>query len=391
MQSLQSLKTSLTLQKISAVVFTLLFGTVGVAYLHLSSAAKPSVQLYLAPASAQVADGDSFSVQVRIANPSGTSVDYAKAYLAFPINDLAVTSISTTTTNFATGIEQSYNNQTGTVHIVREKNSASKSKDLALATITFQGKAVSSAVVYFSADSFVGLSSHNSNLLSKMSGGTYVVTAPEATATNNPIDPTSSETYVPESSDSFGGSEPPSSADGTAPVDPNPVIVDDSGLLPHAPSSTTQARINTAEQKHKPSTAYLAAKLIGAGIGLIATALLAAKFVLLPRKQAAKKSRLAMAASPSIKLKKESAVVAMPTILSAGSDTKPSPSPTLSVEPIAANKDSLLSPDEIPHQANTASTQTAASKSLEAEKRVPDMYEAGEKRLDQEGFPEAKE
>lgn len=391
------------MQKVSTVVFMLLFGTVGIAYLHLSSAAKPSVQLYLAPASAQVADGDSFSVQVRIANPSGTSVDYAKVYLAFPINDLAVTSISTTTSNFATGIEQAYNNQTGTLHIVREKNSASKAKDLALATITFQGKAVSSAVVYFSADSFVGLSSHNSNLLSKMSGGTYSIIAPAGAPTSNPTDTSSSETIIPEPANSFGDSLPPSSVDGAAPVDPNQVIVDDSGLLPHAPSSTTQSKINTVQQKTKHSTKRLLATLIGAGIVLIATTLLAIKILLLKRKKAAKESRLAIATSPSIKLEKESTIVATPrtpdainvndspSSPTAGSNTKPSSSVTLPVEPIATNTDSLLSPEEIPHKASTTSTQTAASKSLATEKRVPDMYEAGEKRLDQEGFPEAKE
>src|SRR6266702_2860830 len=100
MRKQKSHKLHVPLRKAYGVLFILLFALIGATLLHLSFAAKPSVQLYLSPATATVDEGTAFTMDVRLSNPSGTSIDYVKASLTFPANVLTLTATTTTESNF---------------------------------------------------------------------------------------------------------------------------------------------------------------------------------------------------------------------------------------------------------------------------------------------------
>lgn len=158
--------------------FVLLFGLMGALFLHLSSAAKAETQLYVAPPSASQAQGGTLEVQIKLANPTQASIGYAKAYLNFSIANLAVRSISATSSNFTVNDEQTYNNTAGTIHIIREKAVLPKATDQLIATVTFETKAQGSATISYTNDSFVSLTKGNANTLSKATGGNYSITSP---------------------------------------------------------------------------------------------------------------------------------------------------------------------------------------------------------------------
>lgn len=166
-------------------------------------AADPKVRLYLSPATSSIATGSITSLQIRLSKNTNSKVDYVNADLTFSASSLEVTSIAKQGSHFSAsgGPTTSYNNTSGTVSVKGTGAELPTTADVLVATVTFKGKVAGTTSISFTAASQAGditNGGHVNDALDMKTGGAITVsTPPKTTAPVSKITPSTTPTSTP--------------------------------------------------------------------------------------------------------------------------------------------------------------------------------------------------
>ena len=165
-------------------------GTILAGFILFSSAASAAT-LFLAPSSGNYNVGSNFSVVVKV-NSGGVPINAAEGTIVFNPNELSVVSLSKSGSVFNLWVQEpDFSNALGTINfggIIFNPGYTGASGTFL--TITLKAKAVGSTILVFSSGAILANDGLGTNILSAMSGGTYLLktssavpqTAPEAPA-----------------------------------------------------------------------------------------------------------------------------------------------------------------------------------------------------------------
>lgn len=190
----------------------LLYG--GSVFLFASSdvaAADPKVKLYLAPAAVTTPVGSTVSMQVRVSKNTTAFVDYVNADMNFPAANLEVVSISKQGSYFSqnSGPTTAFSNAVGTISIKGEGVLMPIKADVLVATVTFKALKAGSANVSFSQKSQVGDMKNGGNVKNVMDAwtGSIVTISSAPLQPTPPTDTESDEETNSDEEEAFGDEE----------------------------------------------------------------------------------------------------------------------------------------------------------------------------------------
>lgn len=220
--------------------------------ISLSMAASGTATMYTSPGGSQtVAQGNNFTVGVRIATGNNVPVTGAEVYMSYPSNKLKVVSVSYSGTPYNIQLEEQ--NSGGVLKMVRAAFPMISGGDKLFTQVTFNAVESGTANITFNSNSKVISGEDDSNILANINGVSYNITSKSAPAPTPTPAPSPSPSPAPSDGGSLSPSSPAPSA-GSPAAGSNPAPSSNNARQPGSGAQpaailTNQAEISQARYK----------------------------------------------------------------------------------------------------------------------------------------------